>query len=254
MDKLCLQLWSVRDYMKDAESIKSTFKKLKEIGYDQVQTAGSPIPYSEMAKLAKEAGIEIVGTHYDFDKMLNDTEGAIEEHKLMGANCMGIGGFFCKTEKEIYEFIEKANTIAARIAKEGMKFTYHNHHGEFQKYGDKTMMQILADGLDKDNTSFVLDTHWVQRGGGDPIEWINKLSGRIDILHLKDMQIIRNENGEVIPAFAEIGSGNMNFKGIMEAAKKAGVKYYCVEQDESYGKDPFECVKASSDYIHKNFM
>lgn len=248
--KLCLQTWSVRDHMQDAKSIKESFEKLKAMGYDQIQTADERIPYPEFAKLAKEAGIEIVGTHYSFEKMENDIEGAIEEHKLMGTTNMGVGGWGFQTEADVYDFIERANKIADRISKEGMKFTYHNHYHEFRKFGDKTIMEMLAEGLDKDKTSFVLDTYWVQYSGGDSIEWIKKLAGRIDILHLKDMMV--DKDCKIVST--EIGNGNMNFKGIIKAAEETGVKYFCVEQESYDGRDSIECVKDSSEYLHKYYM
>ena len=49
------------------------------------------------------------------------------------------------------------------------------------------------------------------------------------------------------------GAGNMDFHRIIAAAVKAGVKYYCVEQDNC-PVDFEETVKFSSDYLHKNFM
>ena len=39
----------------------------------------------------------------------------------------------------------------------------------------------------------------------------------------------------------------------MDAAEKAGVAYYVVEQDECPG-DPFESLRVSSEYLHKHFM
>ena len=45
-----------------------------------------------------------------------------------------------------------------------------------------------------------------------------------------------------------IGSGNMNFHSIVEAAKSSGVEYAFVEQDDCNGEDPFECLKKSFDY------
>lgn len=50
-----------------------------------------------------------------------------------------------------------------------MKFTYHNHSHEFIRLENgKTAMEMLMEGLDSKNTTFVLDTYWVQHGGGDP--------------------------------------------------------------------------------------
>ena len=44
LTKLGVQLYTVRDFMKDEEQIKCTFEKLKKLGYDQAQTAGCAIP------------------------------------------------------------------------------------------------------------------------------------------------------------------------------------------------------------------
>ena len=98
-----------------------------------------------------------------------------------------------------------------------------------------------------------MDTYWVQNAGGDVCKWIEKLAGRIDILHLKDMGIKKDEEGYAISFITEIGNGNMNFADIIKTAEKAGVKYFCVEQDTCPG-DSLDSVKFSSEYIHKNFM
>ena len=114
-------------------------------------------------------------------------------------------------------------------------------------------MDYLVENMDKENTSFVLDTHWVQRGGGDVCQWIKKLKDRIDILHMKDYKIVCDADGRFVPTFAEIGQGNLNWEGIMEAAIEANVKHYVVEQDLCDG-DPFESLKISADYLRENFM
>ena len=79
--KIGLQLYTIRDYMSDADTMRESFKKLKAIGYDQAQTAGSGgISHKEMAQIAKEEGIEIVGTHYNFGLIKNDLEALIDKY------------------------------------------------------------------------------------------------------------------------------------------------------------------------------
>lgn len=250
---LGLQLYSVRDHMTDEASVRDTFTKLKAMGYDEIQTAGCQIPYEAFGKAAKDAGLKIVGTHDNFDLMVNDIKQSIANHKALDTTNMGIGGLWCKSEEEIMDFIKKANKVANDIYSEGFKFTYHHHSHEFIKYNGKTMMDMLIEGLDPEKTSFVVDTYWIQNAGGDVCEWIKKLSGRIDILHLKDMGMKTDENGNAVSYITEIGNGHINFKGALEIAQQTGVKYYCVEQDTCPG-DSFDSVKISSDYIHKNFM
>ena len=255
IEKLGVQLYTIRDYMQTAEDIRASFKKLKAIGIDQVQTAGCAIDYAEFGKIAKEEGIEIIGTHDKFDLMRDDFEASYANHKALGMVelNMGIGGYFRIEANEIYDFIKDANVVAKKVAEKGGKFTYHNHHSEFLKLENgKNMMEMLVEDLDPDNATYVLDTHWVQRGGGDPIWWINRLAGKIDILHLKDMTVVKDENGEIIPYITEVGNGNLNWDGILDAAENTGVKYYVIEQDANWiDGDPFKSLEFSVNFLKK---
>lgn len=249
--KLGVQLYTIRESMKTADDVRASFKKLRELGYTQAQTAGCAIPYDEFGKLAREAGIEIVGTHDNLQMLFDDPEQSMANHRLLGTTNIGTGGMpgqYFESKENLAEFIKKANAAADIIYKQGFKFTYHNHSREYMKFDGKTIMEILADGLDPVKTSFVLDTYWVQHGGGDVRYWIEKLAGRIDILHLKDMG--RNAQG---PFITEIGNGNLYFKAIVETAESTGVKYYVVEQD-SCPADPFDSLKSSAEYIKANLM
>lgn len=250
LKKLGLQLYSVRPGMGNAEDIRMSFRKIKKMGYDIAQTAGCSISYEEFGRIAREEGIEICGTHDDFNLMVNDPVKAMENHRALGTVNMGIGGYRgLESPDSVEKFIETANRVADTVYEHGFKFTYHNHSHEFRRLANgKTVMDMLVEGLDPQKTSFVLDTYWVQHGGGDVRFWIEKLSGRIDILHLKAMAY--GDNG---PFITEIGNDNMNWAGILESAEKSGVKYYVVEQD-SWPGDPFDSVRRSAEYLRMNFM
>lgn len=250
MEKLGLQLYTVRNTMDIEEGIIYTFKKIRDLGYTQVQTAGIGIPLETFKAIADSYGIEIVGTHSSFQELIKDPDKAMRDHEILGTKNIGIGGCWYKSQDEVLDFIEKANKFSEIIGKNGFKFTYHNHGHEFAKFTDKTVMQTLVDELDKDNTSFVLDTCWVQFGGASPVEWINKLIGRIDIIHLKDI-IYSNELTK--PTMTEVGNGNLNFHEIIKACRNTGVKYYVVEQDFC-PSDPFVSIKQSADYLKVNFL
>lgn len=248
--ELGVQLFTIRDCMKDEESIRTSFKKLREIGYDIGQTAGFFVGAEKFAEIAKETGLKICGTHCGFNDLIADPDKAMREHELLGTTNIGIGGMPGEARESLdalKAFIDKANEFAAYIAKSGFRFTYHNHSFEFRKFDGRTMLDYLVEGFDKDNISFVLDTYWVQHGGGDVRAWMEKLAGRIDILHLKDMGMSDKQY------ITEIGQGNINFDGIIETADKIGVKYYVVEQDTCPG-DPFESLKISRDYIAGRYM
>lgn len=250
--ELGLQLYSIRGHLDTPEDTRASFKKLREMGYTQAQTAGCPIGYEAFGRIAHEEGIEICGTHCSIDEMLADPQKAMDEHRMLGTTNMGIGGFFPQSLSldEVNVLLDKIRRLTDIVYSEGFKFTYHNHAHEFCKFdGNKTMMDILVESLDPEKTSFVLDTYWVQHAGGDVCSWIEKLAGRIDILHLKDKGV----NTDRQPFITEVGNGNMDFKKIIETAEKTGVKYYVVEQDDCPA-DPFDSVRMSSEYIHAHFM
>lgn len=251
MNQYGVQLYTVRDYMKSEEDIRNTFFKLKKMGYDQIQTAGCAISYERYGELAQEAGLEIVGTHDNFNMMKEQFETALKNHQLLHTTNMGIGGMSYQSQEDVLRFIDQANSVAEEAAKYGMKFTYHNHSHEFYRWENgKTTMDMLVDGLNPETTSFVLDTYWVQHGGGDVRHWIEKLQGRIDILHLKDMKRNISEDAS-IQQITEVGNGNLYWEGILATARKNGVKYFVVEQDENWEKDCFSSLEQSLKYLRE---
>ncbi len=250
--ELGLQNYTIREHLNTYEEVYEAMKTIKEMGYTVIQTAGEKISLEEMANITKEIGITVCGTHCNFDSLVADPEKAMETHRLLGTTNIGVGGiagFDKANEEQVKAFIERANAFADIIYEHGFKFTYHNHEHEFRKVGEKTVMEMLVEGLDPVKTSFCLDTHWVQRGGGDVCTWIEKLAGRIDILHLKDLTMQPDRT----PIMCEIGAGNMDFDKIIATAEKTGVQYYIVEQDICPG-DSFDSVKQSAEYIKSRYM
>ena len=264
MKKFGLQLFTIRDRFDTEENIRSSFRTIAEYGYTEGQTAGAIANPEAFAAAAKDAGVSICGTHYLWDKIRFETDETMRIHEILGTTNVGIGGMPADARESLdglKKFIDEANEAAAKLAKHGFKFTYHNHSFEFKKFEGKTMMDYLIEGFDPNNISFVLDTYWVQHGGYDVCKMIRRLAGRIDILHLKDMGACRSVSvGEgkpaiTVPYITEIGNGNINFEDIIPLAESTGVKSFVVEQDNGFiDGDCFRSIKASADYIKANLL
>lgn len=251
---LGVQLYTIRDFMGDPDFADVAFSKLAEMGYTEAHTAGNAFDAKLFCELLAKHGIKIIGTHYDGNAIFNKPEETIEVHKMWGTTTVGLGSMPMPPRTnldELKKFIADCNRVAEIYAKAGMKLSYHNHHFEFVRIdGYKTVMDLLYEGLDPATTSFVLDTCWVSAGGGDVVDWIEKLEGRIDILHLKDMTL-KLKNGVYQPEMCEIGNGNLSWDPIMKAAEKIGVKHYVVEQDAYFAGNPFNSLKMSADFLKK---
>lgn len=261
IEKLGVQAYSFREYYSgekaDEKVLDATFRMIKEIGYDQIQTAGfGEIGIEKYTELAHTSGLEIIGTHWDFDDLMKNTDDVMKAHsEILKTNIIGIGAMprYAFEKEGLLKFISEFNVLGEKLKKYGFKLTYHNHHFEFAKIDEtKTIMDYFYEELDPEAITFCLDTYWVQRGGGNPTTWVEKLAGRIDILHLKDMAVENTENGT--EAFmTEVGYGNIDFDSIINAAQKGGVKYYCVEQDDCPG-NPIDSLKKSADFVRKKYM
>ena len=193
----------------------------------------------------------------------------IEDAKYLDCDMFRIGAMPLDARFSLQaavDFAKQADDFACQLKEHGIDLYYHNHHFEFCRHGGKFLMDII-----KENTKYLgfeLDIHWIHRGGMDPIKFINQYAGRIRLLHLKDYRIAPMEQPEAdfstkegmmkayaamnnIVQFAEVGEGTLDIPACIEAGLNGGSEYFLVEQDLSYGRDPFDCLKTSYDNLVK---
>lgn len=248
MTKLAAQLYTLRAQMQTPEAIDEGFERLAEEGWKAVQASGlGPIPPWNLRALAEKYGMEICATHVGFDALTNDLESVIRDHVLLDCPYIGLGAMpdrFRGSADGYREFARIITPVAQVIRDAGRTFVYHNHNFEFARFGDQTGMDILLEECGS-AVQFEPDTYWIQAGGGDVIAWLRKLSGRVEVVHFKDMAFSLESNG---PIMAEIGQGNLNWHQILKVCREIGVRWHIVEQDVCQ-RDPFDSLKISYDYL-----
>ena len=203
-----------------------SMKRIADIGYKIVQiSAVGQISAQRIRDICDANELKIVLTHTNPDRILNDTEAVIEEHDIMGCDHVGIGSMPEKYRQPdwIDMFGEDYLVAARKIAAAGKLFMYHNHDFEFEKFAGKNMLEHLMSQFSADEMGFTLDTYWIQAGGADILQWIERLSGRLPTVHLKDMAIHGRKQ-----VMAPIGEGNLNWPAIFDAFEKAGTAYMLV--------------------------
>jgi len=198
----------------------------------------------------KELNLKEEGNDLLNGKSYSDTlKQIIKNAPSKGTFCVGLFGEWgsgkssiIKTVKDDFEkFMETWPQVARQLKAGGKYFMYHNHDREFIRRDGKPILEILAESIPAEDMGFTLDTFWVQAGGGDPAQWIERLGGRVPAIHLKDYAYGRS--------MAVVGEGNINFARVFEKAEAAGTKYMLVEQDDCHGEDPFACLRRSYEYL-----
>ncbi|MFK9095106.1 sugar phosphate isomerase/epimerase family protein [Bacillus salipaludis] len=274
--KIGVQMFNLKNKILELGAYE-TLRKIKELGFSAVEVTQIKMTEENVAELRRASvdfdikiaaisapldtmpGMPGESLTKDFDKIVNDC-------KILDCNFIRIGMMpitLMGHKDKAMEYIENAEAMAERLAEHGIELYYHNHHIEFEKYDGEALLDIM-----KNNTSklgYELDVHWVQRGGENPINVIKRFAGRVSLIHLKDYRIgnmdVQEEDYKDmskfmqkftnIIEFAELGQGNLDIKGIIEAGVESGVQYFLVEQDDTYGRDPFDTLKDSGDYLRK---
>jgi sugar phosphate isomerase/epimerase len=251
IEQVGAQLYTLREHLKDSAQIAQTLKKVRQIGYRAVQVSGmAAIEESELCRILEGEGLVCAATHESPDLILDQPQRIVERLDKLGCKYTAYpfpAGIEFKTKKDALELAARLDAAGMVLYEGGKVLTYHNHSIEFQRLDDELILDTIYNNTDMRYLQGEIDTYWVQHGGGNPIIWCEKLCERLPLLHMKDYRI---KDGNV-PAFAEIGRGNLDWKLIIDAADTAGCQWYLVEQDECEG-DPFDSLKISFDYIKDN--
>ena len=255
-----LQAFTVRDFFKDKAQARETYQKIAAVGYESVQTwAPHFMTEVELKEMLDDCGLVNCSTGSDFETMKAGgaaiTE-AVKSAQLFNVKYISVGTLpepYRYSLDGIKRYAHDLNGIAAELKKEGCVLLYHHHALEFYSFGGGINgMDILVNETDPEGVYFMLDTHWLAASGVDPVHWINKVRGRMSIIHFKDYGIVEGavKIEDVQKCFAEVGEGNINWLPIIQACRDIGVEHVIVEQDTCKGC-PFDSIKISYDNLIK---
>lgn len=233
-----LQLYSLREQFKT--DVPGTLDEVKRWGFKYVELAGTygMQPAAFKATLT-QLKLKPIAAHYPYEKYRDDVQSIIAEAKALGLKYAGVAwiphqGDF--DEKTCREAIRVFNDAGKALSKAGLKFFYHIHGYEFQPYRDGTLLDLLITETDPRLVAYEMDVFWVVFPNQDPVKLFEKYGKRWELVHLKDMRK-GTERGSLsggtdVKNDVAIGAGLMDMTAILRAAKKAGVKWYFIE-DES---------------------
>jgi sugar phosphate isomerase/epimerase len=256
-NQIGLELYTVRDVMqKDYEGVLA---KIASFGYKEVEPANG---YNNMSPkdwraMLDRYGLSAPSTHSGLPP--GDTvEARLEGGQVMGfkyiENLGGGGppaggrgpaapagqGRTTETVKRQAQTLNENGKVAQKF---GMKMIVHNHTQEFGLLADNLNMRpydILLAETDPALVSMQLDIGWASVAGQDILAMFKKNPGRFECWHVKDATDIsylpiqmsmadRMRNAYLVP----VGQGQVNYKAIFAQAKQAGMKHFCIEQDNA---------------------
>jgi sugar phosphate isomerase/epimerase len=242
LQKIGLQLYTVRDLME--KDVPQTLEQVAKVGYDEVEFAGyfDQTPQQIRALLDK-VGLAAPAAHVQLTDLTQHAERTFDAAEVIGHRYIIMPWIEPEDRGSLDTYRRVAETLnrAGEQAKDrGLRIAYHNHDWEFAQIDRVRPYDLLLTETEPDLVWFEMDFYWITRGGGNPLAYFKAHPGRFHLCHMKDM----DRRGEM----ADVGSGRIDFRKILQQRKAAGLQHFFVEHD--HPADKLASIRASYKFLH----
>jgi len=216
-----LEMWSIKS-LAEADMEKALFTAA-DIGYQGVEFAGFyDNTAKDVARWLKKYGLEAFAAHVPANLIFLKPEETASFHREISNNRVICPFYALHSQADVEELAQKIRLVAPFYRENGIKLQYHNHSHEMQRDGGERIIDRLAQAVTPQELWLEFDVYWVYRGGADPVEYLNRYEGRMDLFHAKD---------GTMHAGTVLGQGNVDLKRVFEVAKKQGLEWAVVESE-----------------------
>jgi sugar phosphate isomerase/epimerase len=281
-----VQLFSVPKWLE--KDFKGTLRKLAAMGYRNIEFYG-PYAFSDPSNIAqwkalgpslgfngsgffglsaaevgavlKDNNLRAPSMHTDLGTLEGRMGPLAEAAHAIGATYVVLPSIPEERRKTLDDYKRMAtafNRIGEQAHRSGVKFAYHNHgYGQHPLEGQIPLEVMLA-GTNRDLVDWEMDIYWTVAGGGDPAALLRSHPNRYRLMHLKDMKVLKHFAGDggdpaqweaLFSYMTTVGDGVLDIKSIVQQARKSGVEYFFVEQDNV--ANPQVALQRSIDYLKR---
>ncbi len=256
MSRIGLQMYTLRNFTKTPDDFKATLKKIADIGIENVQiTPPGFFSVEETAQLLKDNGLHADSVFRPTTKVVDMIEGAKRDADILGVDVLrtdSIPNELRDSADGYRRYAEIMNAEGRACKAAGLRYIYHFHAFEWINFDGVRGIDILRNETDPEAVMFQPDVFWLTNAGTEASVSLKLFAGRAFYMHVKDYAIrkLKGKIEDVPFHFASVGTGNLNWDGIIKSANEIGIERFVIEQDECEG-DPFEAVKLSFENLNK---
>ena len=284
LDRLGVGLFTIPTMLE--RDFAGTMKLLAAIGYKEIETFG-PYPFSaesaqqrwktvsaslnfkgsgyfgltprDVKSILDGSGLTSPSMHTDLDSLRTRLEPMADAAHVLGQRYVVLPAIPAEARQNLDGYRRMAdefNRIGTRAAALGLRFVYHNHGYGLVPLDGRIPFEVVAEGTDAAVVDLQMDVYWTTAGGADPVAYLKRFAGRYSSIHIKDMaKRVRfaGDGGdaaqwiELFPYIADAGTGVIDLAAILTEARRAGVRHFFVERDQS--PTPEDTLRASYRYL-----
>jgi sugar phosphate isomerase/epimerase len=219
-------LYSVRDDC--ARDFEGTLRAVAALGYEGVELFD--LHGHDPARVRgwlDELGLPVASRHARLEALEERLPELAAETATLGHRRLVVSWIEPPASVEAADAArDRVARVADAVAEHGLELGFHNHDAEVRPLADG---RTFLDRLLELPVFLELDLGWIWWAGIDPEEVLERSSGRVPLVHVKDFRT----RGERV--FCALGEGNVDYARIAPAALSAGAEWLLVEQDEAEG-------------------
>jgi sugar phosphate isomerase/epimerase len=167
-----------------------------------------------------------VGRHAGLAALEADIPALAEELRTLGCDRIALSWIDPPESSDAARAaVTRIADIAQHAGEHGLRFGFHNHWSELAALDDADTLLDKLRALPPELVWLELDLGWVWEAGADPIEELQRTSGRCPLVHVKDFRA--RGTREDCP----VGDGQVGYDRVLPAAVGAGAEWLVVEQD-----------------------
>ena len=240
--RIALQLYTVRDEL--AKDFLGTLRRVSAMGYRAIEIGGyGGMSAREFHRVLTDLDLTPVCHGAGLEQLENEPGPLFDNCRELGVTNLSIMWLpaFAEMDGWVAE-ASRLNAVGELCKRNDLQLHYHNHAHEFVRIGETYGLDLLFQLTDARFLKAELDLYWVKKGGGDPVEYVRKMAGRVPLLHMKDVG--SGPDGPTV----EVGQGILDWDAILAAARVAGTQWLITEQDVCQ-RPPLESAEMSLRFL-----
>lgn len=239
--KTGIQVSSLKPLLKTEAEVRAAFARMAELGcqYVQLQWIDPEVPIPVIADAMKHHNMKSLGTQDFYVTVLENFEYYVNLNAAADGKWLTVSRIpeRCKSPDGLDIFAAELAALQEKLNLLGQRVCLHPVSADFAAVPGMNAVEYLLEKLPW--LELCLDLYHLDKNCDDMPAWIRRYAGRIPMVHFKD-----HREGRLVPA----GQGQVNWNGVADACRDAGVGYALAEQ-ESWEGDPYECLKQAMDWI-----
>jgi len=244
---IAVQMWTLRSM----DTLEEKLQAVQAAGIPAIELVGThDLSTEELNRLLQQYSIKVAAMHLHMpiSQMNDKLDELVAFNKAIG-NGKIVMPWIPPDQRpsDAAGWIAIGQTLgeaARQVKAAGLTLAYHNHDFEIVDFDGKTALELLFEAAGPELKA-ELDIAWIAVAGRDPVEFLNKFTGRVFAIHAKD------KAGEGHPeqeqGLADVGAGVLDWDALLSAANAAGVEWYVIEHD--FPSDPAVSIKNSALFL-----